>query len=148
MTRTTKPKWQYSHCSFLNAFYLSGLPCPPSGDLPNPGIEHRSPTLQADSLPSEPPGKPKNTGVSSLSLLQGIFLTQESNWGLLHCRHILYQLSSQGITPNYRVWNTLLEGKSPWCLGSAHSKLPYRPGEACTPWWAASPRWAEEAWLG
>ena len=59
MTRTTKPKWQYSHCSFLNAFYLSGLPCPPSGDLPNPGIEHRSPTLQADSLPFEPPGKPK-----------------------------------------------------------------------------------------
>ena len=43
--------------------YWSGLPCPPSGDLPNPGIEPRSPTLQADSLPSQPPGKPKNTGV-------------------------------------------------------------------------------------
>ena len=39
----------------------------------------RSPTLQADSLPAEPPGKPKNTGVGSLSLLQGIFPTQESN---------------------------------------------------------------------
>ena len=37
--------------------YWSGLPCPPPGDLPNPGIEHRSPTLQVDSLPSEPPGK-------------------------------------------------------------------------------------------
>ena len=49
--------------------------------------------LQADSLPAEPPGKPKNTGVGSLSLLQGIFPTQESNWGLLHCRQILYQLS-------------------------------------------------------
>ena len=36
-------------------------------------------TLWADSLPSEPPGKPKNTGVGSLSLLQWIFLTQESN---------------------------------------------------------------------
>ena len=35
------------------------------------------------SLPSEPPGKPKNTGVGSLSLLQGIFPTQGSNWGLL-----------------------------------------------------------------
>ena len=33
---------------------------PPPGDLPNPGIEPRSPTLQADSLPSEPPGKPPN----------------------------------------------------------------------------------------
>ena len=52
--------------------------------------------LQADTLLSELPGKPKNTGVGSLSLLQGIFLTQESNRGLLHFRHILYQLSYQG----------------------------------------------------
>ena len=62
-------------------------------DLPNPGIEPRSPSLQADSLPAEPPGKPENTGVGSLSLLQGIFPTQESNRGLRHCRRILYQLS-------------------------------------------------------
>ena len=55
-----------------------------------------SPALQADSLSSEPPGKPINTGVGSLSLFQGIFLTQESNQGLLHCRWILYQLSYQG----------------------------------------------------
>ena len=41
-------------------------------------------------------GKPKNIGVGSLSLLQWIFPTQESNWGHLHCRHILYQLSNQG----------------------------------------------------
>ena len=64
--------------------------------LPNPGIKPRSPELQADSLPSELPGKPKNTGVGSLSLLQQIFLTQESNQGLLHCKRILYQLSYQG----------------------------------------------------
>ena len=56
----------------------------------------RSPTLQADSLPAEPQGKPKNTGVGSLSLLQQIFPTQDSNWGLLHCRWILYQPSYQG----------------------------------------------------
>ena len=37
--------------------------------------------------------KPKNAGMDSLSLLQGIFPTQESNQGLLHCRWILYQLS-------------------------------------------------------
>ena len=36
----------------------SGLPFPSPGDLPDPGIEPRSPTLQADALPSEPPGKP------------------------------------------------------------------------------------------
>ena len=52
--------------------------------------------LQADSLPSEPPEKPSNIGVGSLPLLQGNFPTQESNWGLLHCRQILYQLSYQG----------------------------------------------------
>ena len=46
---------------------------------------------------SELPGKPKKTGVGSLSLLQEIFLTQESNWGLLHRRQILYQQSYQEI---------------------------------------------------
>ena len=45
--------------------YWSGLPFPSPGDLPDPGIEPGSPTLQADSLPSEPPGK----------LLEGRFLT-------------------------------------------------------------------------
>ena len=62
----------------------------------HPGIEPRSPTLQVDSLPSEPPGNPNNTGVGNLSLCQVIFPTQESNQSLLHCRQILYQLSYQG----------------------------------------------------
>ena len=71
-----------------------GIPSP--GDLPNPGNEPRPPELQVGSLLAEPQGKPKNTGVGSLSLLQWIFPTQDSNWGLLHCRQILYQLSYQG----------------------------------------------------
>ena len=41
----------------------SGLPCPPPRDLPNPGTEPWSPTLQVDSLPVEPQEKPKNTRV-------------------------------------------------------------------------------------
>ena len=57
--------------------YWSGMPFPSPGDLPNPGIEPRSPTLQADSLPSEPPGKPStrliialgNTGGSQVALV-------------------------------------------------------------------------------
>ena len=51
--------------------------------------------IAGDPLPAEPQGQPKNTGVGSLSLslLQWIFLTQELNWGLLHCRWILYQLA-------------------------------------------------------
>ena len=54
----------------LQARILEWVAMPSSRDLPNPGIEPRSPALQADSLPSEPPGKPKNTGVGSLSLFQ------------------------------------------------------------------------------
>ena len=52
----------------LQARILEWVAFPFSGDLPNPGIEPRSPALQADSLPAEPQGKPKNTGVGSLSL--------------------------------------------------------------------------------
>ena len=97
---------------FSRQNYWSRLPCPPPGVLPHPGIELislTSPALagrffptsatweaQAESLPGEPQGKPKNTGEGSLSLLQGIFQTQKSNLGFLHCRRILYQLSYQG----------------------------------------------------
>ena len=42
----------------LQARYWSGLPFPSPGDLPDPGIEPRSPSLQADALTSEPPRKP------------------------------------------------------------------------------------------
>ena len=51
--------------------------------------------------PWNSPGQ--NTGVGSLSLLQGIFLTQGSNPGLLHCRQILYQLSHKG-SPRILEW--------------------------------------------
>ena len=43
---------------FFRPEYWSGKPFPSPGDLPNPGIELRSPTLQANSLPAEPQGKP------------------------------------------------------------------------------------------
>ena len=69
---------------------------PPPGDLPNPGIKPRSPTLQADSLPTEPQGTPKNTRVGGLSLHQRIFPIQDLNQCLLHFRQILYQLSYKG----------------------------------------------------
>ena len=81
---------------FSRPEYWSGWWFPSPGNLPNLGIEPRSPTLQADSLSAEPPGKPKNTGVGSLSLFQQIFPTLESNRGLLYGRQILYQLSYQG----------------------------------------------------
>ena len=76
----------------------------------------------------------QNTGVDSLSLLQGIFPTQGSNRGLLHCRGILYQLShkesprilkwvaypfsSRSSQPNYQSWRTCLMFSTFWlgCL--------------------------------
>ena len=75
---------------------------PSSGDLPNPDIEPRSPALWADSLPSEPPGKLKNTGVGILSspgnlpnpVIEPAFRPECR--GLLHCRQIPYQMSYQG----------------------------------------------------
>ena len=86
----------YSPMEFSRPEYLSGQPFPSPGDLPNPRIKPRSSALQVDSFPAEPPGKPKNTGVGSLSLLQQVFPTQEQNQSLLHCRQILYELSYQG----------------------------------------------------
>ena len=77
----------------LQAKILEWVAFPFSRGSSSPGIEPRSPALQADSLPAEPQGKPKNTGAGTLSLLQQIFLSQELNQGLLHCRWFLYQLS-------------------------------------------------------
>ena len=101
MSNSLRPHGQQS-VEFSRPQYWSGQPFPSLGNLPNPGIEPRSPALQADSLPVEPQEKTKNIGVGSLCLLQQIFLSQESNWGLLHCRHILYQLSYQGSSP--MIW--------------------------------------------
>ena len=70
MSDSLQPARLLSPWGFSRQEYCSGLLCPPPGDLPNPGIEHRSTALQKDSLPSEPPRKPENTGVGSLSLLQ------------------------------------------------------------------------------
>ena len=98
---TLATPWTLAHqaslsMGFSRQEYWSGLPYPPPGDLPNPEIKPRSPALQAHSLPAEPPGKPKNTGVGSRSLLQQIFLTQESNQGLLHYRWTLLPAELSG----------------------------------------------------
>ena len=89
-------RWTIQSMEFSKPEYWSLYPFPSPGDLPNSGIKPRSRSLQVDSLPAEPQGKPKNTGVGSLSLLQQILATQESNRCLLHCRRILYQLSYEG----------------------------------------------------
>ena len=56
-----------SSMGFSRQEYWRGLPFPSPGDLPNPGIEPRSPTLQADALTSAPPGNPLNTRIQVLT---------------------------------------------------------------------------------
>ena len=70
----------------------------------------------------------QNTGVGNLSLLQGIFPTQESNWGLLHCRRILYQLSYKEKKVKrviLQVWSLLrLPDVYTWKIGSLVPQMP------------------------
>ena len=93
----------------LQARMLERVAMPSSRGSSQPRDQTQVSCSAGSYLLSEPPGKPKNTGVGSLSLLQGIFPTQESNQGLLHCRQILYQLS-------YLTNNTTLLSKSRYML--------------------------------
>ena len=75
--------------------------------------ESESRLVESNSLPPRGLCSPwnssgQNTGVGSLSLLQGIFPIQESNQGLLHCRWILYQLSYQRSPCSYKEIKNLL----------------------------------------
>ena len=58
---------------FSRQEYRSGLPFPSPGDLPEPGFKPRSPALQADTLPSEPPGKPHLTTTVTFILQNFIY---------------------------------------------------------------------------
>ena len=76
--------WTIAHqaplsMGFSGQEYWSGLPFPPPGDPPDPGIEPGSPALQADSLSSEPPGKPYLKFKFKNSNLQYTDLNQQSN---------------------------------------------------------------------
>ena len=76
---------------FSRQEYRRGLPCPPPGDLPKPGIEPRSPALRADSLPSEPQAtREAQEYWSGLPCpFPGDLPDPGSNPGLLHHRQIL-----------------------------------------------------------
>ena len=63
-TPLTVPYQAPPSMGFSRQEYWSGLPFPSPGDLPDPGIEPRSPPLQADTLLSKPPGKPKREIIS------------------------------------------------------------------------------------
>ena len=61
---------------FSRQEYWSGLPFPSPGDLPDPGIEPRSPALRGDALPSEPPGKSCHTQKSTKTINQNVCSSQ------------------------------------------------------------------------
>ena len=86
----------YTVQGILQATILEWAAFPFSRGSSQPKDQTQVSHIAGGSLPAEPQRKPKNTGVGSLSLLQGLFLTQESNRSLLHCRQILYQISYQG----------------------------------------------------
>ena len=88
---------------FSRQEYWSELPCPTPGDLPNPGKELRFPILKVASLPFEPPGKPKNTGVGSLSLLQGVVLISRST---LTSPKQNSRFSSPTLAPEFPIYST------------------------------------------
>ena len=112
---------------FSRQEYWSGLPCPPPGDLPNPGIKPRSPTLQADSLLSQPPEKLKNTGVGSLSLLLKCLFS------LKELRHVLNFPEPQeaGIFPSFHIHKT---GKV-WWMNQPGQSVPWISER----WWSCLP---------
>ena len=100
---------------FTRSEYWSGQPFPSPGDLPNPGIEPRSPALQADSLPAEPQGKPNyselplNFAITTLQKLEqeistfcSISSSAEQRWE----REIMRNSGSVLPIPRYRKRET------------------------------------------
>ena len=85
---------------FSRQEYWSGLPFPSPGDLPDPGIEPRSPTLQADTLPSKPPGKPK--GVKGKTAFHGMDLIHVKLCSVIKKRQTMVDTQVDGkITSGY-----------------------------------------------
>ena len=60
----------------------------PPGDLPDPGIEPKSPTLQANSSPSEPPGKPKG-GLLTMQIESSLYLSNRTKEGMGVCQALV-----------------------------------------------------------
>ena len=110
----------------------SEQPFPSPGDLPLPGIEPKSPT---DSSPTKPRGKPKNTGVGSLSLLQRIFSTQELNQIVPKLSALtIHSPSNPTEAPSYqgggdRLWHQLSPKKS---SSQIHSSCLLHPTGGCS----------------
>ena len=89
---------------FSRQEYCSGLPCPPPGDVPDPGIEPGSLALQADSWPSEPPGKP----LWSRELWSSQALYKTSTINIWSCVELKHTKTSKKTTTLQCYWICLL----------------------------------------
>ena len=99
---------------------LNGLPFPSPGDLPDLGIELGSPALQADSLLSEPSGKPKILTTNGFN-----FTSEDSVW-ILVLSSVSGSFSYFGFTTLYFLWKPRpIHGMVQWLLGRIPSLLPW-----------------------
>ena len=110
---------------FFRQKYWSGLPFPSPEDLPDPGIEPRSPALQADSLPTEPPGT-QSTGL----------------WWLRRSVNASFLSLAPPLTPNpsLSIASPLTHLEAEVMLESFHNFLSHY---ACSPQRATSSLWSE-----
>ena len=94
---------------FPRQVYWSGLPCPPPGDLPKSGIKPGSPALQADSLPSEPPGKTVKSLMGLMNTDTFYNMLFEQFYKLLTIQKATNQSVLKEISPEYLVEGLLLK---------------------------------------
>ena len=96
--------WTVAHqvslsMGFSRQEHWNGLPCPPPGNLPHPGIKPRSPALQVDSLPAELPGKPFIQYMSFYSLLISQNMETYPYWcKQLHLLYLIYNILHMSIS--------------------------------------------------
>ena len=84
-----QPARNLSDMEFPREEYRSLLPFPSPGDLPNPGIKLKYPALQADSLSSEPPGKPQTCTDTTFKIIKHITASEISNGRRLYYQQII-----------------------------------------------------------
>ena len=114
-------------CGFSRQEYWSGFPCPSPQDLPHPGTEPRSPTLQADSLPSETPGKPDGTAIVMLYLSNMYWKWFTSSWHHViitkPSRTVTNAISPRPLHGPFRQWLFLDGGSNGWFYSQSHLLL-------------------------
>ena len=116
---------------FSRQEYWSGLPFSPPGDLSNPGIEPRSPALQADSLQSEPPGKPYQLLLKINSWIDPLLSITNATNLIQHPQPRASLGSTLSLADEPLSWlNVVIKGSLPFSLWI--SAQPLLPGTSTT----------------